>query len=61
METNLLKPRKLDLIFRYPPGRSLRLAKRGQLPYIVLPDGEIRFDQKDIEKILSQKKTMFCR
>ena len=48
----LLVPRELDRLLRYPRGRSLRLAKAGKLPHIVLPDGEVRFDEEQIERLL---------
>lgn len=48
----LLTPRELDRMLRYPRGRSLKLAKAGKLPHIVLPDGEVRFDEDEIEKVL---------
>ena len=48
----LLMPREVDRLFRYPRGRSLRLAKAAQLPFIRLPDGEIRFDQEQINRVL---------
>lgn len=56
MNVNLLKPNEVDLLFRYPSGRALRLAKRGLLPHIQLPDGEIRFDEKQIETILNSNR-----
>jgi hypothetical protein len=56
MDINLLKPREVDLLFRYPAGRSLRLAKAGLMPCIQLPDGEVRFDEADIEKLLKKSK-----
>ena len=52
MDVTLLKPREVDLLFRYPAGRSLRLAKAGRMPCVRLPDGEIRFNERDIDKIL---------
>jgi len=51
----LLMPRELDRLLRYPRGRSLRLAKAGQIPFIKLPDGEVRFDEADIERLLTSK------
>lgn len=53
IEIELLKPSEVDLLFRYPPGRSLRLAKAGRIPHIVLPDGEIRFDESLIATIIN--------
>ena len=55
MEIRLLKPREVDLLLRYPAGRSLRLAKAGRIPCIHLPDGEIRFDEAEIEQLLKSK------
>ena len=52
----LLKPQEVDLLLRYPFGRTLRLAKAKQIPCIRLPDGEIRFDKDEIEKLLKEGK-----
>ena len=52
METQLLTPREVDLLLRYPAGRTLRLAKAGRIPCIRLPDGEIRIDMADLETLL---------
>ncbi len=51
--TELLIPREVDELFRYPHGRSVKLAKAKLLPAVFLPDGEIRFDRKVIEELLS--------
>jgi len=40
----LLTGREVDRLLRYPRGRSARLARRGDIPHVELPDGEIRFD-----------------
>lgn len=50
----LLKPQEVDLLFRYPFGRALRLAKAKQIPHIKLPDGAVRFDRDEIEKLLKE-------
>jgi len=52
----LLKPREVDLILRYPAGRTRRLALRGLLPHVTLPDSEIRIRQKDLERLLRPNK-----
>lgn len=52
MDDALLKPSDVDRLFRYSTGRAARLARRGLLPYLTLPDGEIRFRQRDIEQII---------
>jgi len=50
--STLLMPREVDRLLRYPRGRSLRLARSGKLPHLVLPDGEVRFFQHEIEEFL---------
>jgi hypothetical protein len=50
--STLLMPREVDRHLRYPRGRSLRLAKSGKLPHVVLPDGEVRFLQHEIDELL---------
>jgi hypothetical protein len=52
-ELELLKPTEVDRLLRYPRGRSKRLALAGKLPHIALPDGEIRFVEAEIEKLLT--------
>jgi len=54
MNINLLKPREVDVMLRYPAGRSLRLAKANKIPCIHLPDGEVRFDEAIIKRLLKQ-------
>lgn len=51
----LLTPRDVDRLLVYPPGRAARLARAGKLPHVRLPDGEIRFDQAEIAKLLTSK------
>ncbi len=64
MDIQLLKPAEVDLFLRYPIGRSLKLAKKGLLPHIILPDGEIRFNEEDVQGLLryhnSRKETDSC-
>ena len=52
MEIVLLKPAEVNLLFRYPIGRATKLAKAGLIPHLILPDGEIRFDEAEIEALL---------
>jgi len=37
----------------YPQGRTLRLAKAGQIRSIRLPDGEVRIEEAEIERLLA--------
>ena len=49
---NLLTGFQIDDIFHWPKGRCERLARRGRLPYTILPDGKsIRFDLAEIERL----------
>jgi predicted site-specific integrase-resolvase len=52
MNSQLLTPREVDVLLRYPAGRTLRLAKAGRIPFIRLPDGEIRIDEAELKKVL---------
>ncbi len=53
----LLTPRDVDRLLRYPTGRTARLAKTGRIPFIRLPDGEIRFDETEIANLLASATT----
>ncbi len=54
MDSILLIPVEVDRLFRYRAGTAERLAKRGRLAHIVLPDGSIRFRKSDIAELLSR-------
>lgn len=46
----LVTPDEIDVLFCWPAGKSERLARRGVLPHVVLPDGKtIRFNRIEIE------------
>lgn len=49
----LLTPAAVDDMFGYPSGRALRLARKGLLPYMRLPDGSIRFDAAEIARVVA--------
>jgi len=53
MIVQLLIPAEIDRRLRLPAGKAERLARRGKLPHIVLPGGEIRFDEAEIEQLLT--------
>lgn len=44
----LTKASQVDALLRYPNGHSSRLARKGLIPHLVLPDGGIRFDEAEI-------------
>ncbi len=43
---------EIDKKLTWPLGRAERLARRGKLPHIVLPDGSIRFRWDQIEPLI---------
>ncbi|MCC6127444.1 MAG: helix-turn-helix domain-containing protein [Pirellulales bacterium] len=49
METTLLLDSQIAELLCLSPRQVLRLAKRGKIPHIVLPNGEIRFDFQDVK------------
>ena len=49
----LLTPAELEALLRYPRGRVTKLAREGLLPYLSLPDGELRFDWAVIERMIN--------
>lgn len=50
----LLYPEQLDRRFNWPPGRAKRLARRRELPHVLLPDGSIRFESEAIERLIGR-------
>ena len=54
MPARLLTPDELDRLLRYVPGRSERLARRGKLPHVLLPDGDVRFDAEIVERLIAE-------
>ena len=53
MKIELLTPRDVDLLLRYPPGRTARFVRAGRIPFIRLPGGEIRIDAAAIKRLLA--------
>jgi hypothetical protein len=43
---------EIDKKLTWPLGRAERLARRGRLPHVVLPDGSIRFRWDQIEPLI---------
>lgn len=52
---NLITGADLDDVFAWPMGRADRLARRGRLAHVVLPDGSIRFHASQIEDLLKKR------
>jgi hypothetical protein len=45
-------PEELDTRLGWRPGRAERLARQRRLPFVLLPDGSIRFDWTEIEPLI---------
>jgi len=51
----LIVPTDLDRRLGFPRGRAAKLAARGLIPHLELPDGEIRFDPDAVEQWLRER------
>jgi hypothetical protein len=47
-----ISPEDVDTRLGWKPGRAERLARQRRLPYVLLPDGSIRFDWNQIEPLM---------
>jgi hypothetical protein len=54
MDNELLRPTDVDLILAYPEGRTLKLARKNLISHIQLPDGEIRIEKSEIDRLIEQ-------
>jgi hypothetical protein len=45
-------PEDVDRRLGWKPGRAEQLARQRRLPYVLLPDGSIRFDWAEIEPLI---------
>lgn len=45
-------PEDVDRRMGWRPGTAERLARQRRLPYVLLPDGSIRFDWTEIEPLI---------
>jgi hypothetical protein len=48
----LLYPEEVDQRLHWPLGRAAKLARKRLLPYVLLPDGSVRFDPDAIDRLL---------
>ena len=48
---NLLYPEEIDQRLNWPLGKAEKLARQRRLPYVLLPDGSVRFDWAEIESL----------
>lgn len=56
----LLYPEEIDQRLSWPLGRAEKLARQRRLPYILLPDGSIRFDWETIERLVVTVPPAWC-
>ena len=52
MINQILTPEEIDQRLNWPAGRAQRMARQRRLPFILLPDGEFRFEWSEIERLL---------
>jgi hypothetical protein len=45
-------PEDVDQRLAWKPGTAERLARQRRLPYVLLPDGSIRFEWQEIEPLI---------
>lgn len=48
----MLWPEDIDKRFNWPPGRARKLALKSKLPFYRLPDGSIRFELEEIQRLV---------
>ncbi len=54
MDYELLKPSEVGLILRYSERQVAKLARAGAIPHIVLPDGQMRFEKSEMDRLIEQ-------
>jgi hypothetical protein len=50
--SDLLYPEDIDQRLNWPIGKAEKLARQRRLPYVLLPDGSIRFRWAEIEHLV---------
>jgi hypothetical protein len=55
---SLLYPEDIDQRLNWPLGRAERLARQRRLPFVLLPDGSIRFRWEEIEELIQDVLTV---
>lgn len=48
----LLYPTDVDQRLNWPLGKAEKLARQRRLPYVMLPDGSVRFRWEEIERLI---------
>jgi hypothetical protein len=52
----LMTPHEIGQLLSWPPARAVRMARAGQIPHVLLPDGDILFDEADIAQWIATRK-----
>jgi hypothetical protein len=47
-----VSPEDVDRWMNWRPGKAERLARQRRLPYVLMPDGSIRFDWVELERLI---------
>jgi excisionase family DNA binding protein len=50
-----LTPDEVDERLKLPRGKAARMARRGKLPAMILPDGSVRFDADKLQAFLAER------
>ena len=58
--SDYILPREVDELLKLSPGKAARLARRGLLPAIILPDKSIRFEKTVLSNYLNSRLAL-CR
>ena len=56
MTTQLLNPADAAAVLMLTPAQVRTLVRKGQLPHVALPNGEVRFDPDDIRRWVETRK-----
>ena len=50
----LVRPTDIERALKLGPGKARRMAEAGEIPSVVLPDGQLRFDVAEVRGVLSR-------
>jgi len=52
---NLLTTTEVDIVLKYPTGRTARLIRQGKIQSVTLPDGSVRVKESELHRIVDGK------
>ena len=50
----LVRPADIERALKLGPGKARRMAESGEIPSVMLPDGQLRFDVAEVRGVLSR-------